>query len=534
MRFRSVAALGVSFVALPACFSSSNNPPPPAVDSGTPIVDAASPPVDATTVPEAAPPVHEAGIEAAVEAAAPVEAGPQPVTVRIIDSQGPESGVLIVFQDVAGNVVTTATTDVTGTVSALVASGSQVTAVMGSSPPVVVVTGSPGPTTVSDQVIAPPQNVQLVTVQGVEPGDVLQLVDPSDTTFSNATVSIDALPDAAPPPGTSTYQAQIGNCYSSFSSPPTQIGLSSGCQSNGAFPLLVLAQGGADAGYGTLGYTYQNDNTIPSDGGIAHVSATGAWFTTTTTNTIIESNSPLYTNFTSQYAALSGIQDGVEGYPVVDYLTEVDGGASATFVGYPGAATYVQSEGTVTQSDSTYSHLQVSSIAIRAQAPADGGSVVSFDLSTLLPFIGNVGLDAGAAPPDSGASGQPSVSWGVDGGSLASASGLVVQVVWSQGVGNNTGTWTIVAPPTATQVQAPVLPSSVAGWGPAPTASFSSPTIVVVQGSFFSGYSDLRKQFTAIPATNNLVTGQPYSGPVVPALPVNGTLRLTAYTINGD
>jgi hypothetical protein len=532
---RNRASLSLTFLAggLAGCFSGSSAGPPVQDDAETPLpgmdaapMDATTPPQDATVPTEAAP--EAAGPEASAEAA--VEAGPSPVKVTIVNHLGPEPGVYIVFQDVNGNVVDTAMTDATGTVTQALGSATQVTALMGSTPPPesFAVVHTDGLTLEAGVVIPPPTNVQLVTVQGVEPGDTLTLSDPSDTTYANATVSVDGVPDGGPP-GTQSYAVAVGSClgYSDESvNFPSMVYLSADCESNGTFPVLVTA---VDGNNRNLGYAWQYGNTIPSDGGTAHVVVTGSWSTATSNQTITADSVLPSDNLSSAYSELA---DNVAS-PVSNPLTVEDASASATFTGHPGYPTAIQNEVALT----AYGEGSLAVSAIATRGPFDADSGATFDLSTALPLITSAIQDAGipASDADVPPSSQPYVAWSSDAGSLAPVSGIVVQVNWYNYQSQQTsGAWTIVVPPTATSVTAPALPPQLAGWwSPSSDANFNyEPLVVAVQSTALPTYTAFRNQFATLPVTSNYVNNG--GGPFVPPLPAAGTVRVTAIaTQNG-
>jgi len=545
MRDRVTASLVLLAGALSGCFSGSSSPaeqpPEPGTDAETtPTIDAMA--LDAGTVDATMAMATEAGLpEAAPEAA--VEAGPAPVTVTIVNHLGPEPGVLIAFQDVTGHVVATGTTNALGQVTELLDTATQVTAVMGSSPPIqytsesipvrvdgVTLEAGVGDAGVGDggpAAIPAPTDIQIVTVQGVEPGDSLSLVDPSDTTFSNATVVVDSLPDAAPPPNTESYAVQIGDCYDYYASFPTSIYLTQDCEANGVFPVLVTALGGE--GSVPIGYTWQNGNTIPLDGGVAHVAMSGPWVTAFSSDSIAAQNVPFVGN---QYVTYGEITDGVSTSSTT-YVTADDAGDGlSAFTGHPGFAPAVQNEVMVSSNGDGW--ISVSAIATRAPFAADGGA--SFDLSTALPLINAYTIDAGASSDDAGGPEQPYVGWATDAGSLASASGVAVQINWNwSGPGiYGYGTWTIVAPPTATSVTAPMLPPQVAGWAPNANSYIETPpTILVAQSSSLPTYAAFRSQFATLPATQAVLNGNYNNSPTIPPLPANGTVRVSGIVSPG-
>jgi hypothetical protein len=497
MRLRLAFGFSCMAALMPGCFSTSVDDTatvpalPTGDDSGTDsgegpgpdatIQEAASPPEAST--PEASPPTPEAGTP--------------PVTVVVINDHGPEPGATVVFQDATGNPLTTATTDASGRVTAAAAAGSQVTVLLGSQ-----------------------LNIQIVTFEDVAPGDVLTAHDATDTTFASAQVSLDALPDAAAPPGTESYVVNVGNCSTGFTSLPAVVNLAPDCENRGTFPILVQATNGGSP----VGFAYQTGNVLPADGGAAHVSLNGPWSTVLPTQSIGVSNFD-FTNL-SGYASYSEVVDGVPFGPAINFAS-ADGTATTTYAAHPGYPVSVQNE--ANQSANRGGGIAVSAVATRS-APSPDGGAVSFDMSTLLPLLDAVTLDSSQPA-------QPAVSWVTEAGSLAGASGTIVAIAWSapaDGGGTAQGTWTIVAPPTTTTVKAPALPAAATAWAPPPDATFSSiPIVVVVQGSFVTSYTQLRAQVSALPAPSSLIYDQFSLGGVVPALPVDGTLKLTAITPNG-
>ena len=291
MRAGRVLGVGCLPLLVVGCFSSSNSPAGPAPSE--PLDAAAATVPDATIVDTGAPETSTSVPPPDAQAEAQAEAGPPTVTVHVVNDFGPEANVTIVFQDGSGASSLVAVTDGSGATSQVVPADSQVTVVLGT-----------------------PSSPQLVTVEGVQPGDVLTAYDPTSSPFANGQVSIDSLPDESAPPGTASYQANVGRCGSYFTSTPQQFSLSADCQNRGTFPLLIQAVGGADAGYANLGYLYKNDNVLAADGGVAHVTPTGPWSTATGSQDVTLTNVPAAA---SSYptAGLSEIADGVDRKSVV-------------------------------------------------------------------------------------------------------------------------------------------------------------------------------------------------------------------------
>ncbi|HEY2515261.1 MAG TPA: hypothetical protein VGI39_30550, partial [Polyangiaceae bacterium] len=105
------------------------------------------------------------------------DAGPAtgPVTMNTTLVGAPEPGVLVVFQDSQGAVLTYGTTDGAGAFTSVVPSGSQVTVIFNHG-----------------------DSVRFETVTALTPGDVLTAADPGVPRF--ATLDVNALP-SDPPPG---------------------------------------------------------------------------------------------------------------------------------------------------------------------------------------------------------------------------------------------------------------------------------------------------------------------------------------------
>jgi hypothetical protein len=467
-----------------ACVSNENNPSPPGVDASIVIPDAGG--FDATLP------------DSAVPDAAPVDVAPQPVTITVRGATGPKAGVTVVFGDGAGAVLATESTDGTGHATHLVPAGSQVTAVFGTV-----------------------DRPRLVTIVGVEPGDALTAVeDDPDDTFGQ--LSITSLPAGAPP--AVSYDVIAGECGTGgFVTPPSSLYVYRYCQNRGKFPLLARAY---DDGSKEIGFVAQKVNSLVPDGGVPDggvvpVAIAGTWSTTYTTNKIGVTNAPgnLFPELVfSEYAG---------GIPFwsTKYFDLPDGGPlTADFVGHVGFADFVQREAKVRLS--TSAGVSGAAIATRAAAPT-ASDTVTFDLAQLLPRLTAATLEPTGA-------GRPTATWAST-ASLAGTDGALVQIHWyAPNDGNGVyGSWTLVVPPTATSVQMPALPASVASFAPPADANlYSPPTVIFIDGSFVPGYAQLRATATDIPPTRAALNDN--GGPYVPPLPVDGTMRVTTYTANGD
>ena len=493
------------------CFSaSSGGGSPPGFDAGQTDAE-----FDSGTTPDTSvdsPTMDVTIVEAAVDA--PVEAGPQPVTVVVTSAAGPEPGVPVIFQQANGAVIGAATiTNAAGIVSQLQPAGVQVTVVLGTA-------------------AAP----SLITIEQVAPGDTLAVYDPS-ADVTSAQVSVDTWSDAGPP-GTASFEVDVGSCNTFGAGPPLVVFLGTACPVAGQFPVLVTSR---DSNGAALGYAWQKGNTLPGDGGVAHVAVGGAWSMTSDTLTVTTDSPPPFAlaNSDNGYLGFSAIANGMGTGRANSYFGSIgadDAGVTFPFPYADGFPDSLQSEANVTNYGTTGGNVGVSVSAIATRGAGDAGTgTTNLDITQLLPPIQTASIDSTTNPT------QPTVTWDMgDAGSVATADGVVVAFTWS---GSNdggfvNGRWTIVAPPTATSVQVPALPAAQGGYAPFTGAFFSNqPAVLIVEATFLSGYAQLRAQVGTVPLTSQFNSNLSFSSSspiLVPPLPVDGTLRMTAFTANGD
>jgi hypothetical protein len=454
-------------------------------------------------------PIRDSGV---VDSGAPPDtatpdAGPQPLTVTVLLAGAPEPGVTIVFQDDTGAFLSSATTDSAGSVTQIVIAGSQVTALLGTP-------SAPSP----------------LTIQGVAPGDVLTVLDTTSITYEPDEEVAVTLPTPTWDASGASEQIYAGPCSTS---PTNPLYLQQDCQAQGQFPILARAQ---DSIGNEIAYTYEKGNDLAPDGGIPDgddgvlpISISRPWSTSTATQTITALNVPpipdagpggVYENVTLSYNEYTGgvTLSAPGGVSTVDDA----GDQTETFAIHPGYPDVVQVEAYV---DLDYDYGNTEAIvagATRTAPVATSQPPVSFDLSTLPLFTAS-----SIATPDGGTTSQPTVTW-TTAGSISGAAGVFVQVQWSSSPpdGGNyiQGTWTILAPSTATSVSAPALPPELAAWAPSPGPDtfLSQPRVGAVQASFLPTYATLRAQFGGLP----FFPGNNYEL-VVPELPVNGTLYVS-------
>jgi hypothetical protein len=499
--FGSVGLVGlVCLATVPAACVTSTNPGAPDEDSGAlPGEDAGTPGTDATAPGNDSGPA-DSGADVALDSG---DAAPAPLTLTVLLAGAPESGVLVVFQDAAGAVVSTATTDAAGSVSQLVVAGSQVTVFLGTA-------SSPN----------------LVTVQDVAPGDALTLVDYGASTGESYLESVNVtLPAPTWDAATTGEEVYAASCQQADQ---YALDLQSYCVSQGQFPLLAVAADYETNPEQEIAYTYQLGNPVvpdaglPTDGGNPQFAIARPWSTSSVTDTVTTSTLPLLPSDGGlNFQSLSlDYWEGAEGLavPMVSgnvYSLPSDGGEpSSTFVVHTGFPDFVQT--TAYASLNTPNESSDVFVTTRGAPPA-ASQTSALALGTLPALTG-----ATINPDDAGTLQQPIVTW-TSAGSLAAANGIFVQVQFSGSYSDGgyvAGTWSIVAPPNVTSVSAPSLPPSAPVAVPA-NASYGPPRVVAVQASFLAGYSAFKAQFAAIP----VFTGN--WSPSVPLLPVDGTLYVS-------
>jgi hypothetical protein len=377
-------------------------------------------------------------------------------------------------------VVATVTTDALGSATRLAASGSMVTVVLGTE-------------------LSP----KLVTVMGVQPGDLLTAID--DTGSPPPVANVSVTPPASPPMGTIYYDVKSGNCGTFGSAVPVTYGLYGGCEIGGKFPVLAVP---LDSAYKSLGqFAFQKGISTVGDGGTAQANALSAW---APSGSVALSASPASG---TAYVSLgySEIADGVA-HGLSQSVQPAMGAATATFETHPGYPDAVQYE--VGLNGPFLSMGQaLTYIAKRTSAPAD----TTLDASQLLPMFTNATIDTTTPTRPSATLTMQSPPANVDGATV------VLQWNASTEAGFQYGSWVFVAPPPSTvfSVSAPALPPSLASW--APTGTAMQVGAIVVGSDHLAGYDGLRATFGALPSPAQIFSGSV----VVPPLPSNQTVRLS-------
>jgi hypothetical protein len=368
-------------------------------------------------------------------------------------------------------------------------------------------------------VLGTTQNPNLVTVQDVENGDMLTLVDSPSTSSPNSPEPVAVTLPTTSWDAAANVTIYAGACTGSTTS---DVYLEPDCTSQGTFPLFARA---TDA-TGEVAYTYQVGNAVDADGGPLAITLSRAWSTSTATETIEASSVPVVPGD-------AGVSLGTVGFDYSEVAGGVplslqslsapveDGGPEEAYVVHAGYPDFTQQDAYVflngLQEDSEV-------FAVTRTAPSTVSQTTSLALGTLPVFTG-----ASVNANDAGSPEQPVLSW-TTAGSLSAANGVFVMVQWSAppldgGNVDVNGTWTVVAPATATSVQAPSMPISAAAFTPPASTQYSAPRVVAVQGSFLAGYSAFKSQFATIPV---FFPGGNWQ-PSIPILPANGlTLYVSA------
>jgi hypothetical protein len=325
-------------------------------------------------------------------------------------------------------------------------------------------------------------------VQAVEPGDTLTFDDVPPTPAAE-------IVDVTLPAPVWALDAGIyEQVYAGGCSGEPDPSVESQCEVGGQFPLLALAKTLTGQ---EVDYTYQKANALLEDGGTPSVTIAQAW-TPATVSQIVTTSAlpPAPGSVALGYTEASG---GV-GTPI-DPSSQGASGTGAAQRTYPvhtGFPDFVQvGAGTGVIGGGFESTIGVAS---RFATPTSS-QTTSLDLSTL-PWITSAVADS---TEDAGASVvQPIVRWSTS-GPLTGAAGVIAQFIWgtppTDGGAQSDGTWTIIAPATASSVQAPAMPAG-SEWAPTPGSSVyaQGARVAALGGSLVSSYASLRAGFSWIDA----------------------------------
>jgi len=428
------------------------------------------------------------------------------VSILVFGASGPEQGVSIVFGDATGAVVgASATTGINGVLNQPLPSGAtMITALLGTA-------ANPAP----------------YTVMGVQVGDLIVVPDfASLLPYESGFLDVTALP-ASPPANATGYNVYAGVCENSAGMAPFTVSFSGrSCFGLGAFGgtyhavVPVLAEAYA-VNANLLGFAFQKGNALSGfDAGAGSLPvslAAATWSTSTTTQVLAVVNQqdggPSPSIYSGEVA--NGVVHQLSQQTVVD-----DAGAQQTVV-----TTHVGYADTL-QSEADILNTQWAISAAVGTAPPTSSGTVTIDATSLgsLPQITAVTVDP-TVPA------QPKLTWTLSQGSLGVTTGLVSYTQWQATSDAGTvinGNWTIVAPSSATSIQAPALPASAGAYQP-PAGAQLQGTVQGLVGSVIGSYAKLRTVGAAI-------ASPPSIGCVpVPVLPAfgSGTLSVTLYMTAG-
>ena len=424
---------------------------------------------------------------------ADADAATGPVTVRVRDAANkPLPGAPVLFSDAAGAKLGVVSSDANGVASYPAPSGSQVTVSFG---------GELRP--------------RLLTITAVEPGDDLLAIDTEQSRLNGlAPLTLESPPPDGP--SASSYQVVVGRCETGGGNFPQTLYPSPSCgRLDVPMTVYIEARGGGGV---PLAWASTNVSLV-LDGGAQPALTFGPWTTSFTRQTVTVAN-----------AGDAGSALLVRHYDVSNGQLMLKGGLrnppvsgndrTATFTSVP-VADGRQAEA-LTERYSAAGLSVVGTAARTAAAVLDGG--LSLEFGDRLPALSGTGLDAGSEA-------RPFVSW-TSTGSLAGTDGTYVVLSWSEPLdaGKAYGSWTLLVPPTASSVQTPALPAGFRG-APSTLSEFFNPTpaVVSLEASFIPGYAKLRSVGGLLTPPSELAAGGTL---VLPALPQNGTVRYSAFTVN--
>jgi hypothetical protein len=427
--------------------------------------------------------------------ASKIDAGPA-VTMKVTLAGAAEPGVLVVFQDDQGAVLSSGTTDPTGAFASAVPSGSQVTVVFNRG-----------------------KRLEVQTVTALEPGDVLTAVDPG--VLTSVLLEVTSLP--ANPPAAATELSVIAGSQCGGHIPVTDasaenvvFSLDPDCSPVNQVSLLALAVDGDDD---QLAYTFE-DRILTTGAGTSGipVSISRPWspvstMTLTTPATTLALGTLAYEESSAGTIAVSSAAPAL-GSAATDADAGIYSFPAPTHPGYPDA---VQIEGSVYAATSTPTFLSVQARATRI-APPSGGGTMAIDLTSLLPPISSASVQT--------ETGSPVVAWTT----AAPLTDADVVAAWVTGTSSDgtAMTWTVFGPAAATSFSLPALPAGTAQFTP---SSSAPPTVYALDASFFTGYADVKTSFASLVPGNGLTDSGPLVG-VIPFLPSLGSARLTSFSTN--
>ncbi len=409
--------------------------------------------------------------QVAVDAAIMVDAKTTIELETVYQNNTPAPDVDVVFGDATGEVVSTTQTDTTG----------KLTIDLATMPTVTMVT-----------VMAMDSgNVELETIMGIEPGDVLAFSVPGGppTPSSTTIATLDATFPPNPPATTNSWKfdALCASTTVASAIAITSYTINSGCQ--GSDTMLAIV---ATASHDTTPLAFSTTTVQVAASGDTTVTFP-AWRTDFTTFQQSYTNAPTGT---------------VSTQPQLDLLVNGDRWSPTNNPKITGAADLVESYAYPTGFAMggsygiavSFGTMSLGPVSLWQQITATIPTSDARDLSaTLFPQITSTGVAATTTA-------RPKVVWSAVGPMTNATSGFA-SISWS------TGYWFMIFPPrTASPVEVPALPDLLAAYRPPTDGSVSSvPTVAFQTDSYDADYNAARQNHPTIPATYEwYLTENPY------------------------
>jgi hypothetical protein len=384
---------------------------------------------------------------AAVDAPVLPDAGPGRVALQIMDNGSPVPSQPVIFQDSAGEVVDFFPTDALGRAEADLFPGSMVTfAVFGA------------------------DNIHVVTIAGVEPGDEL-VVGATEAPWAEWLGSIEVvLPGDVP--GTATYDVFFG-CGPVAKLPTSDLkatrDITRWCAPNGSTAVIAVA---FDSDGGALAQSYAID-VVPTVGMLTTVTLP-----------------PWSTSWDDLSLNVDGAPPGIGSVGAkVDWtwqgVSYFGRGAGADTTGEPVALGFQRpagfGDGLHYSPCAYFGTGGASGVRIADRSTSLPGRIIDVDLSPGLPEI----AEARITPATDG---RPTVSM-IPVGAVNADLGAV-NLFWTDGDTNVV--WRVYLPPDQTELRLPAVPEFLAVLRPTALATFELPQVLFYETDFIAGYRDFK------------------------------------------
>jgi hypothetical protein len=430
--------------------------------------DSAGAPAADAGEPDSGAPTEEAGIDA-IDAGPDAEAGPVdagPVSVTVLGVGGPRAGVLVVFHDANGAVISSTPTGSDGKV----ASGDELPAMAS----VLVANGA---------------RHDIHTWVGVQAGDQLVFRDPGDgndvgaydVTFS-ATVPNEA--------GASGYTVETGRCGTGGDPPKLNLPLAADCVQTTNSVL-------ATARFDDVPVAYSFVKGIAGPNGATTPVTMGAWAVPSTVLVTLK-NPP---STPARAVRLAQISEGAafDG----DLALIAENGTSLPYA--TGFAEALQAN--------LFVDGPTTGIWRGLAKRVSPGTALELDFANPLPELSNPTVGGTDVR-------RPVFAWT---GAPADASGGIVRVLFTGPQVEEGYVWTFVVPPGQASVTAPSMPEAAASFLPPAGAAmsvFSAPDVGFIKSELLPTYTAFRR----VPGVGGHFPGTYF----LPPLTQNGTFQITA------